>query len=1022
VVTSAAASAVSCPTVNSTTGQVTPGPTPGVDWSGCDLAHAGLASFDLTGDNFSRADLTDATFRLSTLIKVDLAGAKLVGTSFNSAIMTDANLAKATVTSDDFAYAGLTGANLTGVNLSAATLDNVTSGGIAASHAPSTVPAGWRFTVGYLVGSTASLFEADLAKGNLSDLNLAGLSMIDANLIGADIAGTNLVGSNLWKADLTGADLAGATVTNANFLQTVLTGANLSGVDFRATIFANVRSGGISAADAPAALPPKWKFIAGYLVGPSADLDGAVLTGADLSGLDLTDTTLFGATLTRAKLTGALMATTTLAAVRSGGVTGQPASLPANFAVKYGYILGPGVDLDGASLAGQDLSGLDLNQATLTAANLAGADLTGTNLAGSDLTAAELHGAAFGGTSLSQAILTEDNLSALDLVNSDLTLARLGRVDLSGASLSGDNLTGADLRRAILTGLRSGGIIGAPSYLPADWSTYYGYLLGPRADLAGASMHGDYLYDLDLAGATLTNADLRRADIRGADLTGARLDHVDFAGADLSGVELTATDAYLNGVNWTGATCPDGQQAGVPGCFPPNRGPRPGPRISLSVRVGVPTGAIQVTGTGFRAGEQVAIYFESALKAVGLTAKTGRLGPVTITVPRFARLGLRKVTARAKVHGQAASAWFTVETDWVQSQFGPTLDGYNAYENTLSRSTVGNLRVKWKLKPGASEANPPTIAGGLAYIPTFNGHMYAVNAATGRKLWTWTAPAPLVELTSLAVSGNTVYVNAGGTLYAIGPGGKQEWQYLQSAAWTPTIADGVVYISGGDVSAVKASSGRQLWSVDPTATSGCDGGQPAVTDGVAYVTCGDGNLYALNAATGATLWSYSNGGNDLMSPAVAGGVVYVGDALGHVVHAISTTSHQQVWSYTTGDRIGTVPAVANGTVYVSSFDGNLYALNATTGAKEWAFNYGTIPVPFGMSPAVANGVVYVTSPNEIVYALNANTGAKLWSYSNGNVLQSGPVVADGTVYVGTGSGGAYAFAPGQPASQTRSRT
>ena len=199
--------------------------------------------------------------------------------------------------------------------------------------------------------------------------------------------------------------------------------------------------------------------------------------------------------------------------------------------------------------------------------------------------------------------------------------------------------------------------------------------------------------------------------------------------------------------------------------------------------------------------------------------------------------------------------------------------------------------------------------------------------------------------------------------------------------------------------------------MNPSVTSGC-GSQPAVAGGVVYVTCGDGRLYALSAAKGATLWSYSNGGTDLMAPAVADGVVYVGEALGNVVHAISTISHAQLWSYTTGGRIATIPAVANGTVYVSSFDGDIYALDATTGAKDWAFSYGTAPVPFAISPALARGVVYVTSPNEVIYALDAQTGAKLWSYSKGNILQSGPVVANGMVFVGTGSGGAYAFGLG----------
>ena len=51
---------------------------------------------------------------------------------------------------------------------------------------------------------------------------------------------------------------------------------------------------------------------------------------------------------------------------------------------------------------------------------------------------------------------------------------------------------------------------------------------------------------------------------------------------------------------------------------------------------------------------------------------------------------------------------------------------------------------------------------------------------------------------------------------------------------------------------------------------------PAVANGVVYVGSADHNVYALNAGTGAKLWSYTAGGVSDSSPAVANGVVYVG--------------------------------------------------------------------------------------------------------------------------------------------------
>src|SRR5262249_28162523 len=87
------------------------------------------------------------------------------------------------------------------------------------------------------------------------------------------------------------------------------------------------------------------------------------------------------------------------------------------------------------------------------------------------------------------------------------------------------------------------------------------------------------------------------------------------------------------------------------------------------------------------------------------------------------------------------------------------------------------------------------------------------------------------------------------------------------------------------------------------------------------------------------------------------------------------------------------PAVVNGVVYFGSDDGNVYALNASTGALLWRFAaVGQVE----SSPAVVNGVVYVGTGDH-VYALNASTGTKIWSYNTGSGVLSSPAVVNGVV-------------------------
>ena len=54
------------------------------------------------------------------------------------------------------------------------------------------------------------------------------------------------------------------------------------------------------------------------------------------------------------------------------------------------------------------------------------------------------------------------------------------------------------------------------------------------------------------------------------------------------------------------------------------------------------------------------------------------------------------------------------------------------------------------------------------------------------------------------------------------------------------------------------------------------------------------------------------------------------------VNALNAATGAKLWSYATGGPVGS-PAVANGVVYVGSNDENVYALDAATGAKLWSY-------------------------------------------------------------------------------------
>jgi len=78
----------------------------------------------------------------------------------------------------------------------------------------------------------------------------------------------------------------------------------------------------------------------------------------------------------------------------------------------------------------------------------------------------------------------------------------------------------------------------------------------------------------------------------------------------------------------------------------------------------------------------------------------------------------------------------------------------------------------------------------------------------------------------------------------------------------------------------------------------------AVADGVVYVGGGDGDLTALDLASGALKWKYKTADNLIgeSSPAVADGAVYVGD-LGGLLHAVNAADGKPLWTFKTGSEI-----------------------------------------------------------------------------------------------------------------------
>jgi len=114
-----------------------------------------------------------------------------------------------------------------------------------------------------------------------------------------------------------------------------------------------------------------------------------------------------------------------------------------------------------------------------------------------------------------------------------------------------------------------------------------------------------------------------------------------------------------------------------------------------------------------------------------------------------------------------------------------------------------------------------------------------------------------------------------------------------------------------------------------------------------------------------------------LAPAAEGQWMFRGDPAHSGVYTGKAPRefHHLKWKFPTGDRIVSSPVLANNIVYFGGDDGNIYAVNANTGAQIWKYPTGG-PVP--ATPAVSDGTLYAGSYDGKFYALDAKTGLTKW--------------------------------------------
>jgi outer membrane protein assembly factor BamB len=331
-----------------------------------------------------------------------------------------------------------------------------------------------------------------------------------------------------------------------------------------------------------------------------------------------------------------------------------------------------------------------------------------------------------------------------------------------------------------------------------------------------------------------------------------------------------------------------------------------------------------------------------------------------------------------------------------QSMFRGGAEHLGVYESPAP--SIAN--VVWKFKTSGRVISSPLAVGDAVYVGASDNNLYAINRVDGSLRWKFATKGAVNS--SPAFANGVVYANSNdGHFYAVdATTGKEKWNF-KTAGEHRFTAPG---IHGG-----QPSTETMADPFDMLLSS------PAIANGLVYFGSGDGNVYALDAATGALRWKFKTGNVVHASPAIANGVVFIG-SWDRNMYAIDATSGKQLWKYQTGNDtiiynqigIASSAAVANGVVYFGCRDGHFYAVDAKTGAQKWNVdNKGGWVIA---SPSVKNGVVYFPTSDGLRFkAVDALTGAVKYSIENKAVSFSSPAIAGNVVYFGTSDGWLHAL-------------
>lgn len=189
------------------------------------------------------------------------------------------------------------------------------------------------------------------------------------------------------------------------------------------------------------------------------------------------------------------------------------------------------------------------------------------------------------------------------------------------------------------------------------------------------------------------------------------------------------------------------------------------------------------------------------------------------------------------------------------------------------------------------------------------------------------------------------------------------------------------------ITAYRRDNGQKVWKLN--IKNGVEPSATVIRDRM-FVGASDGNFYSIEISTGAVQWSFDSKAENLSAPLLEDGVVYFLSGV-NTLYALDAATGQSLWLHSRQDtsqisvRGGSKPTFHNGQIYVGFSDGALVSLNAKTGTVNWEvqLNRGKRFRDIDSSPVIENNNIYISGYDDKLYCISADKGEVLWRVDSG---------------------------------------